>query len=86
MYWIYILKNKKNDKLYIGSTPNLKKRIKEHNDAKSKSTKADLPWIIVYTEGYLSKQDALKREHNLKYFGKAYAKLKDRIKDSLRSV
>lgn len=86
MYWVYILKNKQDDKLYIGSTPNLKKRIKEHNEGKSKSTKSYLLWTIIYTEGYFSKEDALRREHNLKYFGKAYSQLKGRIKDSLRGA
>ena len=84
MYWVYILKNKQNGNLYIGSTPDLKKRIKEHNEGKNKSTKSYIPWVIVYTEGYFSKEDALTREHNLKYFGRAYSQLKNRIKNSLR--
>lgn len=86
MYWVYILKNKVNNTLYIGSTPDLKKRIEEHNSGKNKSTKRYLPWFIVYVEGYFSKEDALRREHNLKYFGKAYAQLKGRIKNSLRGA
>ena len=86
MYWIYIIKNKQNDSLYIGSTPNLGKRIKEHNKGKSRSTKRYTPWILVYTEGYFSKEDALCREKNLKYFGKVYAQLKRRIKNSLQGA
>lgn len=86
MYWVYILKSKKNNSLYIGYTPNLQKRIKDHNEGKSFSTKKHLPWVLVYTEGYFFKEDAKNREFNLKYFGKAYGQLKRRLKNSLRGV
>lgn len=86
MYWVYILKSKTNNSLYIGSTSDLKRRIKEHNDGKSQSTKRYMPWEIIYLEGYFSKEDALRREHNLKYFGKAYTQLKIRIKNSLKNA
>ena len=86
MYWVYILKSKKNNSLYIGSTSNLERRLKEHNEGKSLSTKKYMPWILVYTEGYFLEEDALHREHNLKYFGKVYAQLKRRIKNSIRSA
>ena len=84
MYWVYILKSKQNNSLYVGSTPDLKRRIKEHNEGENKSTKSYVPWTIVYAEGYFSKEDALTREHNLKYFGRAYAQLKNRIKNRLQ--
>ena len=84
MYWVYILKSKTNNSLYVGSTSDLKRRIKEHNDGKSIYTKRYMPWDMIYLEGYFSKDDALKREHNLKYFGKAYTQLKSRIKNSLQ--
>lgn len=86
MYWVYIIKSEKNDSLYIGSTSDLEKRIKEHNDGKSVATKRYSPWILVYSEGYFFKEDALYREKSLKYFGKVYAQLKRRIKNSLLSA
>jgi len=86
MYWVYIIKSKKNNSLYIGSTPDLEKRIKEHNDGKSLFTKKYKPWILVYTEGYFLKEDALYREKSLKYFGKVYAQLKRKIRNSLLSA
>jgi len=39
MFYIYMLKSKKGNKLYIGYTNNLKRRIKEHNSGDNKSTK-----------------------------------------------
>jgi len=86
MYWVYIIKSKKNGSLYIGSTSNLGKRIKEHNEGKSRSTKRYIPWVPVYIEGYFSKEEALLREKNLKYFGKVYSQLKRRIRNSLQNA
>ena len=83
MHWVYIIKSDKNDELYIGSTNNLVKRLEDHNSGKSKATLRYKPWFYVYIEGYFFKEDALSREKNLKYFGKAYSQLKRRIKNSL---
>ncbi len=85
MYWIYILKSVEDGSLYIGRTNNLKKRIEEHNLGKNFSTKRYKPWICVYCEGYYNREDAAKRERNLKYFGKVYSQLKRRLKNSLHS-
>ena len=83
MHYVYILKSKLNGATYIGQTNDVDKRLQEHNAGLSKSTKRYMPWNLVYFEGHLSKLDAIKREHNLKYRGKAIAQLKRRIKNSL---
>lgn len=62
------------------------KRLAEHNTGKSRATTRYKPWFFVYIEGYFSKDDALHRERNLKYFGKVYAQLKRRIKNSLQGA
>jgi len=51
---------------------------------KSLTTKAFTPYELIYFEGYRSKSDTTKREKNLKYFGQAYRRLKERISDSLQ--
>ena len=83
MYWVYIIKSEKNGELYVGSTHNLIKRLENHNSGGSKATLRYLPWFYVYIEGYFSKEDAFAREKNIKYYGKVYAQLKRRIKNSL---
>lgn len=83
MHWLYIIKSRKNGELYIGSTSNLVRRLEEHNSGKSPTTSRYKPWFYVYVEGYFSEGDARYREHNLKHFGKVYAQLKRRIKNSL---
>ena len=52
--------------LYIGSTENLKRRLKEHNARKVTSTKTRTPLILICYEAYGYKEDALKRENFLK--------------------
>jgi putative endonuclease len=58
---------------YVGISDNISKRLSEHNRGKTKSTKAYLPFKIVYQEIYNNKADARKREifikknHALKY-------------------
>lgn len=86
MYYVYVLKSKKNDSLYIGITTNLVRRISEHNSGENISTKRYTPWVCVYFEGYFSEEDAKTREARLKVFGKAYGQLKGRIKNSLQML
>ena len=81
MYYVYVLKNKDGD-IYIGYTSDLKQRLKNHNSGRNVSTRGH-KWQLVYYEAYLSKQDAYKREQNLKKHGQAKRWLKERIQNSL---
>jgi putative endonuclease len=83
MFYVYLLKSKKDNSIYIGYTDNLKTRIKQHNNGESRFTKNKLPWELVYCEIYKAKPDAKYREKNLKRFAQAFVQLKKRIKNSL---
>ncbi len=83
MFYVYILKSKKDSKLYIGYTNNLKRRIEEHNSGGNESTKLRRPFELIYYEAYKSEDDAKHREDMLKLFGRALGGLKRRIKSSL---
>ena len=83
MYYVYILKSKKDSSLYIGYTNNIDRRLEEHNNGKVSYAKTLRPWAVIYYESYISLEDAQTREKSLKYFGKAYGQLKLRIKNSL---
>jgi putative endonuclease len=83
VYCVYLIKSKSNNKIYIGFTSNLKKRLTQHNENKGGFTKGKGPWNIVYCEFYKSKEDAETREKRLKYFGQALGQLKRRLKNSL---
>ena len=84
MYYVYLLESKKHDFVYIGSTPDLKRKIAEHNLGRERSTKFYAPFQLVYYEAYLDKYDALLREKMLKHHGGAIGHLKRRLRNSLR--
>ena len=83
MYHVYLLKSKKNNTFYVGYTNNIKRRLQEHNTGLVEYTKKFRPWSLIYYETFVSLKDAKLREKSLKYFGKAFKQLKDRIKNSL---
>jgi len=77
MYKVYILLSQKVKKYYIGHTENLDERIKRHNNGRVRSTKSYRPWEIVHVENYLTRQEAYKRELQIKSYkgGNAFKKL-----------
>ena len=83
MFYVYFLKSKKDQKLYIGSTNNLKRRLLEHNTGKVRSTKSRVPFELRYYEAFSNEEDARHREWSLKRDGNALAQLKRRISKSL---
>lgn len=78
MWYVYFLNSLSHNFLYVGSTNNLERRLEEHNNGLSVSTKHYLPFEI---EAYV----AVKTESNAreleKYFksGSGKAILKKRI-------
>jgi len=66
MFYVYVLYSKNFDRIYIGQTSNISIRIKKHNEGRVKSTKAYIPWEIVYSESYSTRAEAMKREKELK--------------------
>lgn len=83
MYYVYILKSKKDNLLYTGFSSNLKERIKWHNEGKSQATKWRLPVELVYYEAYKDKKDATRRELFLKS-GKGRETIKKQLESSLK--
>lgn len=65
MYYVYLLKSRKNGSIYIGYSNDLKKRIDLHNKGSVPSTKLGRPWELVYYEAYKIKEDATNREKML---------------------
>lgn len=67
MFTVYVLYSKKFDRIYVGCTSDLVNRMLSHNELATKGhTIKFRPWVITYTEEYLSKTDAVKREKQLK--------------------
>jgi putative endonuclease len=78
MFYVYVLRSKKDSRFYIGFTPDLRLRFQEHNDGKVRSTSYRRPLELIYYEAYKDEQIARKRERQLKG-GKAHMSLKKRL-------
>lgn len=81
MHYVYILQSEQNGRLYKGCTKDLRRRLKEHNNELVVSTKAWVPWRLLYYEAFKNKTDALREEKFLKS-----GKGKERIKYLLQST
>lgn len=67
MFTVYILRSLKNKKRYIGHTSKDSfARLKEHNRGCNKWTRENKPVVIIYTEEYICKNEAIRRENFLK--------------------
>ena len=64
--FLYILKSEAYNWYYVGFTSKLKERVKTHNTGGVKSTKSRKPFKLIYSEEYLTKAEARKRELELK--------------------
>ena len=83
MFYVYIIKSKKTQELYIGFTNDLDKRLLSHNNFKNIATKHGVPWEFVYVEGYKNESDARSREVKLKHHGNSKRFVKERMRNSL---
>lgn len=71
MNYTYIVKCS-DGTFYTGWTNNLEKRIKAHNEGKgAKYTKARRPVELAYYEAFEKKEDAMKREWEIKQLKRA---------------
>lgn len=65
MAYVYILKTN-NNTYYIGSTNDLKTRLRQHQSGKVKSTRDKLPVQLIFKEYHSSKSKAQKKEYTIK--------------------
>ncbi len=78
MHYVY-LAVLPDDRVYIGYTTDLQRRIEEHRRQK------DIRGIAYY-EAFQSEEDARAREEQLKQYKSAWGHLKKRIQQSIESV
>ncbi len=65
-FYTYVLYSQTFNKIYIGQTSDLNRRLSDHNSGKSTHTSRYIPWEIFYSEGFSSRSEAMKREKQLK--------------------
>ena len=73
MYFVYALWTETFDKIYVGYTTGIDKRLKAHNSGKSKYTSRFMPWILFFKEEAHTKEAALKKE---KYYKSGWGRKK----------
>jgi putative endonuclease len=77
-FYVYILYSSFKDKFYIGFTSNLEERLIRHNQKSKGFTGNTNDWILVYTEAYDLKSEALAKEKQIKSW-KSRVKIKELI-------
>jgi putative endonuclease len=84
-FYVYILYSIKDNKLYIGFTNNLKKRLIEHANGKVLATKNRLPIKLIHYEYFINREDVEARERFLKsgYGRKQFKEILKRTLDNL---
>lgn len=78
MYFVYILKSVKNNRYYIGSTNDIKRRLVEHNNgAGGKFTKLNGPWKLICFKIFDGVNEAGETEKKIKSYksGNAFRKI-----------
>lgn len=79
MYWVYAIYNRKHNKIYIGQSEDIIRRVLEHNDPNNTThkftRKFDGVWEVIYKETQQTRSKALIREKQLKsYRGREFIK------------
>ncbi len=60
--YVYILYSHKFNRTYTGQSDNLEDRLDYHNSGRVRSTKAYIPWELIYSEKFNTRAEAMKRE------------------------
>ncbi len=85
MNYSYVLLSDKDKEFYIGSTGDLRERVREHNQGRVRSTAYRRPLRLVYYEGCLNADDSRRRERYLKT-GRGGRYLKQRLASWLLEI
>ena len=65
-YFVYVLKSKKDGKLYTGFSEDPERRLLEHNSGKTSSLFKRRPLKLIYKEEFSEELEAKRREKFLK--------------------
>jgi len=71
MFFTYILYSTKIDKFYTGQTLDIDRRLEEHNRGKTSFSANGMPWQLVFSREFPSRQEAIRLEKLIKKRGAA---------------
>jgi putative endonuclease len=67
MSWaVYVLYSRKDEKMYVGCTTDIEKRIRRHSNGHVPATAHRRPVVLIHFENFSKKADAFQRERFLK--------------------
>ena len=66
MYKVYAIKSQIRNYIYVGLTDNLERRLHQHNNGRSRTTKPYRPFVLIYEETFENRVSARHREKYLK--------------------
>jgi putative endonuclease len=65
-FFVYIIYSRQLNKFYVGYTGNVLIRLQQHNAGLSSFTAKANDWVIVYSESFTTRENAMKRERDIK--------------------
>jgi putative endonuclease len=65
-YYVYIARSLKDGQLYTGMSKDPGQRLRDHNAGRTRSTRHRRPFVLVYTEPFATRSEAISRELFLK--------------------
>ena len=81
-FYVYILLSRRDSRLYIGCTNNLKRRLTQHARGEVISTSKRRPFRLIHYEYFINETYAKAREVFLKS-GAGHKQLKDKLRKTL---
>ena len=66
MYYVYAIKSRLKNYIYVGLTNNIARRISEHQSGKNRTTRPYCPYELILHENYETRSEAREREKYLK--------------------
>jgi putative endonuclease len=78
-FWVYVIRSQSSNRIYIGHTEDLERRLLQHNDPQNTlslyTKRFKGPWEAVYSERHSDRSAAMRRERYLKNSrGRAFLK------------
>jgi putative endonuclease len=57
-FFVYAIKSLIDNRIYVGMTENPERRLTEHNQGRTKSTKGYKPWVLIFKEEVETTEEA----------------------------
>ena len=92
MVFVYVLRSQTSGRFYIGCSENPQRRLAEHNDGETLSTRGRGPWGIVYQKSFATVAEArqfeaaLKRKKSARYLEWLTAQSGERVPKAFGKV